>query len=100
LEGGRRRAVSLVLLLFARQTIALDEQAFGAEQSDAFRATAFYRFGVGCLLDVGGQENGMTIQRDGRLEQHLPELVLQRPLLAEELPVLVKRLVRRRDHDQ
>ena len=56
LEGGNGFAVGLVLLLLARQAVAVQEQVFRAEQAHAFGAVGLDLLGVGRLLDVGARE--------------------------------------------
>ena len=82
LERGGGLAVGLVLLLLAGQALAVDEQVFGAEQAHALRAVGLDLLGIGGLLDVGGEQDAMAVQGDGRLEQEVAQLLLQRDLLA------------------
>jgi len=63
----RHLSISLILFLFRRQPVAVDEQIFRAEQADAIRAVRQHGFDVRRLFDVRGQVNGLAIERDGGL---------------------------------
>ena len=56
LEGGDGFAIGLVLLLLARQAVAVQEQVFRAEQAHAFRAVGLDLLGIGRLLDIGAEQ--------------------------------------------
>ena len=78
---------------------ALDEQILGAEQAHAFSAITLDRFSVRLVFNIGREANAMAIQRDRRLEQGLAQLLLKTQLFADELPILIKRLLCGPDDD-
>ena len=67
LERGGDLAIDLVLLLLARQAVAVDEQKFRAEQAHALRAVGNHGLNVVLVLDVGGKMDGFAVERDGGL---------------------------------
>src|SRR6185437_7280595 len=79
--------VGLILFLFSRERVAIDEKIFGAEQAHAFGAAVLDGIGVPCSFDIRGEKNAMAIEREGWFEQNIAQLFLQRDLLADELAV-------------
>ena len=98
-QGHGGFAIGLVLLLFARQVLAIQEQVFGAEQAHALRAVGLDLLGIGGLLDVGVEQNAMPVQRDGRLGQEIAQPLLQGGLPEDKLAVFEQRLVGRIDDE-
>ena len=98
-QGGSGFAIGLVLLLFARQMLAVQEQVLGAEQAHALRAVGLDLLGIGGLLDVGVEQDAMPVQRDGGLGQEVAQPLLQGRLPEDELAVFVQRLVGRIDDE-
>jgi len=91
--------VGLVLLFLRGQRVLVDEKIFGAEKADAIGAVIDDALGVGGLLDVGGEDDAMAVERDGGHALHLAELFLEGDLAADDLAVFKKGLVGGVDDD-
>ena len=79
-QRGGDLAINFVLVLLARQAVAVDEQKFRAEQPDAFRAVGDDGFDVVLVFDVRGEVDGFAVERDGGLALDFAQFFLERRL--------------------
>ena len=66
-QSGSDLMVSLILIFFAGQLLAVDEKKFGAEETDPVCAILDDGIHVELVFDVRGKVDGLAVKRDGGL---------------------------------